>query len=85
MLPGVFHAARRDKPFGASPSALSRPVTLELASLPPVCCPGALAPSLARKPWHKLRMELRSVLYLVGLKKPCQDFRNVEVVDKQEA
>jgi class 3 adenylate cyclase len=45
--------------------------------------PGALAPSLPRKLWRKLTMELRSLPYLLGLKEPCQDFRNVEIVDKQ--
>jgi hypothetical protein len=29
-------------------------------------------------------MELRSLPYLLGLKEPCQDFRNVEIVDNQE-
>ncbi len=44
--------------------------------------PEALAPSLPRKLWNKLMMELRSLPYLLGLKKPCEDFRNVEIVDE---
>ena len=43
--------------------------------------PAALAPSLPRKLWSKLKMELRSLKYLLGLKEPCQSFRNVEIVD----
>jgi len=43
--------------------------------------PEAVAPSLPRKLWNKLTMELRSLPYLLGLKEPCQDFRNVEIVD----
>jgi hypothetical protein len=47
--------------------------------------PGALAPSLPRKLWGKLVLELRSLPYLIGLKEPCKDFRNVEIIDKQQA
>ncbi|MFP2906033.1 DUF2652 domain-containing protein [Pyxidicoccus sp. 3LFB2] len=43
--------------------------------------PTALGPSLPRKLWSKLAMEVRSLKYVLGLKEPCQDFRNVEVVD----
>ncbi|WP_224247750.1 DUF2652 domain-containing protein [Hyalangium gracile] len=44
--------------------------------------PAALAPSVPRKLWHKLGLELSSLKYLLGFKEPCQDFRNVEIVDK---
>ncbi|HZI08973.1 MAG TPA: DUF2652 domain-containing protein, partial [Myxococcus sp.] len=44
--------------------------------------PSGLGPSLPRKLWSKLTMELRSLKYLLGLKEPCQDFRNVEIVDE---
>jgi hypothetical protein len=47
--------------------------------------PAALAPSLPRKLWNKLTMELRSLPYLLGLKTPCEGFRNVEIVDEQAA
>jgi hypothetical protein len=47
--------------------------------------PASLAPSLPRKLWNKVTMELRSVPYLLGIKKPCQDFRNVEIVDTPQA
>lgn len=47
--------------------------------------PEALAPSLPRKLWSKLMMELRALPYVLGLKKPCEDFRNVEVIDEQAA
>jgi hypothetical protein len=40
------------------------------------------APSLPRKLWNKLTMELRSLPYLLGFKEPCQDFKNVEIVEK---
>lgn len=43
--------------------------------------PSGLGPSLPRKLWSKLTMEFRSLKYLLGLKEPCQDFRNVEIVD----
>jgi hypothetical protein len=45
--------------------------------------PETLAPSMPRKLWHKVTMELRSLPYLLGLKEPCQDFRNVEIIDSQ--
>ncbi|RYZ43590.1 MAG: DUF2652 domain-containing protein [Myxococcaceae bacterium] len=45
--------------------------------------PQALRPSLPRRLWSKLMMELRSLKYLLGFKKPCEDFRNVEIVDVQ--
>ncbi|RKG74988.1 DUF2652 domain-containing protein [Corallococcus exercitus] len=38
-------------------------------------------PSLPRKLWHKLTMELRSLKYVLGLKEACEGFRNVEIVD----
>jgi hypothetical protein len=41
--------------------------------------PVLAAPSMARKLWHKVTMELRSLPFLLGLKEPCQDFRNVEI------
>jgi uncharacterized protein DUF2652 len=44
--------------------------------------PATLAPSLPRKLWHKLTKELRSLPYVLGFKEPCQDYRNVEIVDK---
>jgi class 3 adenylate cyclase len=47
------------------------------ADLPP-----KLAPSLPRKLWHKVTKELRSLPYVLGLKEPCQDYRNVEIVDE---
>jgi hypothetical protein len=47
--------------------------------------PAVLAPSLPRKLWNKLTMEIRSLPYLLKLKEPCQDFRNVEIVDEQAA
>jgi len=47
--------------------------------------PEALAPSLPRKLWNKMMMEVRSLPYLLGLKEPCQSFRNVEIVDGAEA
>ncbi|MFP2924021.1 DUF2652 domain-containing protein [Pyxidicoccus sp. 3LG] len=47
--------------------------------------PEKLAPSLPRKLWSKLLMELRSLKYVLGFKEPCQDFRNVEVVDARAA
>ena len=37
------------------------------------------APSLLRKLWRKVTMEARSLPFLLGLKEPCQDFRNVEI------
>ncbi|MCE9666388.1 DUF2652 domain-containing protein [Myxococcus stipitatus] len=43
--------------------------------------PTPVPPSLPRRLWHKLVMELRSLKYVLGLKQACQDFRNVEVVD----
>ncbi|MBN1210481.1 MAG: DUF2652 domain-containing protein [Myxococcaceae bacterium] len=43
--------------------------------------PEALAPSLPRKLWKKLSLELRTLPYVLGLKEPCKDFRNVEIVD----
>ncbi|MCP3097358.1 DUF2652 domain-containing protein [Myxococcus sp. K15C18031901] len=43
--------------------------------------PARVQPNLLRRLWHKLLMELRSVKYVLGIKQPCQDFRNVEVVD----
>lgn len=46
------------------------------AELPPM-----LAPKVPRKLWSKLKLELRSLPYLLGFKEPCQDFRNVEIVD----
>ncbi|WP_426749659.1 DUF2652 domain-containing protein [Myxococcus sp. Y35] len=46
--------------------------------------PEPLGPSLPRKLWAKLMMELRSLKYVLGLKQPCEDFRNVEVVDVQK-
>jgi class 3 adenylate cyclase len=46
--------------------------------------PQPQSPNLARKLWRKLTMEARSLPYLLGLKEPCQDFRNVEIVDKQD-
>ncbi|ADO69283.1 DUF2652 domain-containing protein [Stigmatella aurantiaca] len=48
----------------------------ELAAVLPV----ARAPNLARKLWGKLTLELRSLPYVIGLKEPCQDFRNVELI-----
>lgn len=45
--------------------------------------PSALAPSLPRRLWNKVAMEVRSLPYLLGLKTPCQDFRNTEIVDEQ--
>lgn len=33
-----------------------------------------------RKQWSKLRMELRSLKYLLALNEPCQNFRKVEIV-----
>ncbi|MFL5350614.1 MAG: DUF2652 domain-containing protein [Hyalangium sp.] len=47
--------------------------------------PQKLAPSLPRKLWHKATKELRSLPYLLGLKEPCQDYRNVEVVDSPKS
>lgn len=47
--------------------------------------PESLSPSLPRKLWNKVTMELRSLPYLLGLKEPCQDFRNVEIVDEAKA
>jgi Protein of unknown function (DUF2652) len=46
----------------------------EIAPAPPQA-----APNLARKLWHKVTMELRSLPFLLGMKEPCQDFRNVEI------
>jgi hypothetical protein len=43
------------------------------------------APSLPRKLWRKLTMELRSLPFVLGLKEPCQDFRNVEIVTRPES
>jgi len=47
--------------------------------------PEPQAPSLPRKLWNKLTMEARSLPYLLGIKEPCQNFRNVEIVDGAEA
>ncbi|MDY7226644.1 DUF2652 domain-containing protein [Hyalangium rubrum] len=47
--------------------------------------PEELAPNLLRKLWNKVMMEVRSLPYALGFKKPCQDFRNVEVIDEQAA
>ena len=46
--------------------------------------PETQAPSLGRKLWRKLTMEARSLPYLLGLKEPCKNFRNVEIVEKQD-
>ncbi len=48
----------------------------EIAPSPPQA-----APNLLRKLWHKVTMELRSLPFLLGFKEPCQDFRNLEIVD----
>ena len=53
----------------------------EIASSLPV----KLAPNLPRKLWNKVTLELSSLPYLLGLKQPCQDFRNVEIVDAPES
>lgn len=53
----------------------------DFATTPPV----SLAPSLPRKLWNKVTLELRSLPYLLGFKEPCQDFRNVEIVDGADA
>ncbi len=45
--------------------------------------PETLAPGAPRKLWNKVTLELRSLPYLLGLKEPCKDFRNVEIVDSQ--
>ncbi|CAM3441008.1 DUF2652 domain-containing protein [Corallococcus sp. ZKHCc1 1396] len=45
--------------------------------------PQALGPSLVRRLWSKLALELRSLKYVLGFKKPCEDFRNVEIIDAQ--
>jgi class 3 adenylate cyclase len=44
--------------------------------------PEPVAPNLARKLWKKLTLELRALPYWLGLKEPCKDFHNVEIVDK---
>jgi class 3 adenylate cyclase len=64
---------------------IGRTVThyMELNQLP-ASRPEAQAPSLGRKLWRKLAMEARSLPYLLGLKEPCQNFRNVEIVEKQD-
>lgn len=49
------------------------------AELPP-----NLAPSLPRKLLSKLKLEWRSLPYVLGLKEPCQDFRNVEIVSQKQ-
>jgi len=46
--------------------------------------PESLAPSLPRKLWNKVALELRSLPYLLGFKEPCQNFRNVEIVERQD-
>ncbi|ATB27513.1 DUF2652 domain-containing protein [Melittangium boletus] len=43
--------------------------------------PESVAPSLPRKLWNKVALELRSLPYLLGFKEPCQNFRNVEIVE----
>ncbi|QSQ17697.1 DUF2652 domain-containing protein [Myxococcus landrumensis] len=43
--------------------------------------PAPLAPKLSRRLWNKLVMEVRTLKYVLGIEKPCQDFRNVEIVD----
>jgi hypothetical protein len=53
----------------------------EIAAVPPQ----AVAPSLPRKLWRKVTLELRTLPYLLGLKEPCQNFRNVEIVDGAKA
>ncbi|RKH47361.1 DUF2652 domain-containing protein [Corallococcus llansteffanensis] len=45
--------------------------------------PEALGPSLPRKLWAKLTLEVRSLKYVLGFKEPCEDFRNVEIVEAQ--
>ncbi|NTX35952.1 DUF2652 domain-containing protein [Myxococcus sp. CA051A] len=47
--------------------------------------PAAIGPSLPRRWWHKLTQEARSLKYVLGFQQACQNFRNVEVVDAQEA
>jgi hypothetical protein len=48
----------------------------EIAPAPPPA-----APNLVRKLWRKVTMEARSLPFLLGLKEPCQDFRNLEIVN----
>ncbi|AEI62020.1 DUF2652 domain-containing protein [Corallococcus macrosporus] len=48
-----------------------------------IAAPEPVAPSLPRKLWAKVKMEWKSMKYVLGLKQPCEDFRNVEVVDER--
>lgn len=47
--------------------------------------PETLAPSLPRRLWSKVTLELRSLPYVLGLKEPCQDYRNVEIIDSPKS
>ncbi|WP_408891391.1 DUF2652 domain-containing protein [Myxococcus faecalis] len=47
--------------------------------------PVSVKPSLPRRLWNKLLLELRTLKYVLGFAKPCEDFRNVEVVDASDA
>ncbi|QQR46042.1 MULTISPECIES: DUF2652 domain-containing protein [Myxococcus] len=49
-----------------------------------LAAPEPVRPSLPRKLWAKLKLELSSMKYVLGLKQPCENFRNVEVVDAQK-
>ncbi|WP_224369894.1 DUF2652 domain-containing protein [Hyalangium versicolor] len=43
--------------------------------------PAALAPNVLRQLWGKLKLEFRSLPFVLGIKEPCENFRNVEIVD----
>lgn len=54
----------------------------DLEEIAPALPPAA--PNLMRKLWRKVTMEARSLPFLLGLKEPCQNFRNLEIVDGQD-
>ncbi len=52
----------------------------EIAADPPEVVPVGFGGRL----WHKVKQELRGLPYVLGMKKPCEAFRNVEIVSEAD-